>query len=112
MFKKIIFLMIASCGLSACYVAANDKSGDLETLYGARFEAQLMVRVKSAGCTKAEHFDVKVEQRDENSVVHVTRTRPDRCRAMPKIIELQLPFPDGEKGPFRLENTFMTTPVS
>lgn len=107
MFKKVIFFMVALCSLSACYVVANDDNGELEQLYGVSFEKQLVVQVKSTGCTKAEHFDVKVEQKGEHNVLSIMRIRPDRCRAMPKVIELALAFPDEAKAPFALANLFV-----
>lgn len=106
MFKKMIFFVITLCGLSACYVVADDESGKLEVLSGAVFDDQLTVQVKSNGCTKAEHFEVSSEERDGEHVLSIMRIRPDRCRAMPRVIELQLPLPENIQSPFRLENPF------
>ena len=61
----------------------------LETLYGMNInEKNIVVKVYSFGCTKAKDFSVE-EQGDELSIV---RIKIDRCRKMPELVSIRLPF--------------------
>lgn len=76
-----------------------------ERLYSVTFsEKNLTIRVKSYGCTKAANFEVSV---DRKNVLTVLRTKADLCRAMPRVIELQLPLPDLAEGDYRIMNAFV-----
>ena len=53
-----------------------------EVVYGARFDERgLTLRVASNGCTRKEHFSLRISPGRETRILAV-RTRPDVCRAL------------------------------
>lgn len=66
----------------------------VEPIYG--FEAQttaLQFVVRSNGCTDITHFDLLLsEATDEDYAVTLVRNKRDKCKAMPKMLTLQLPL--------------------
>lgn len=76
-------------------VKINDGDYELEPVYGVMLEkGELVVRVASNGCTKAEDFKVEANRRDSGAVISLTRERPDLCRAL---------APDGQEVRFDLD---------
>jgi len=95
--KLAVLALVVAAGLStsACVIIDADHGGkrdvtvkindndDLETIYGVALEkGELVVRVASNGCTKAEDFKVEANRRDSGAVITLTRERPDLCRAL------------------------------
>ena len=104
---KKTLLLSAGLMLSGCLLI-NQATGSLpagsERLYSLMFSAATLdIRVESYGCTKADDFVVEVD----NKAVTVLRKKADRCRAMPRIIELQLPLPELAKGDYSVTNAFV-----
>mgnify|MGYP000704682630 CR=1 FL=1 len=94
--------------LSGCLMVSPVVSGSLPTgaerLHSLTFSAtSLDIQVKSFGCTKAEDFRV---QTDNNNELTIIRKKADRCRAMPRIIDLQLPLPELAEGDVYIKNAF------
>lgn len=64
-------------------VKINDTNDELEALYGVAVEkGELVARVSSNGCTKAEDFKVEANRRETGVSITLTRERPDLCRAL------------------------------
>lgn len=68
------------------------KEGDLETLYNIEIrEDSIWATVKSNGCTSEKNFKLELtainEQRFSASII---RTKSDFCRAMPRIVSIEL----------------------
>lgn len=86
-FKELLLLLVL---LSPAQ--AGSQNG-LEPLYAvAASGPELMIQVKSTGCTKARDFRLVFQRSRENMLgVGAMRVKPDRCRAKPKRITLNLP---------------------
>lgn len=96
--KLAVLALVVAAGLStsACViidaddggkrdvsVKINDGNDALEPLYGVALEkGELVARVSSNGCTKAEDFKVVADRRESGVAVTLTRERPDLCRAL------------------------------
>ncbi len=98
-----------------------------ETLYGIQLgQKNLTLQVRSHGCTRSEHFEIKVN----NSILEieagavtqalskeakgthqltVVRIKADRCRRMPFASKISLPMPPLD-GPFVLMNPLQVWP--
>ena len=90
--KKIIPPILLTLGLTmlVSYTIAGDKN-TAEILYGIQLnKEQLEIRVKSTGCTKPEHFKVETKAEADHQQLLIVRTKTDRCRAMPRIITVNL----------------------
>ena len=82
-----------------------------ESLYGIQMgEESVTIQVKSNGCTRREHFEIKINEiaTAENGIRELTVVRlgRDRCRRMPFLLSVNLSMPD-LKGPFKLINPLM-----
>ena len=91
------FILVAGC--SHVITASNAETADtikdlnsLETIYG--FEASnnsLKFIVQSTGCTKEKHFDLAITNLHGNDyTITLTRNKKDLCKAMPKLVSVQL----------------------
>ncbi|PXA78112.1 hypothetical protein DMC25_22765 [Caulobacter sp. D4A] len=96
--KKLAVLavvMAAGLSTSACVIIDADHGGkrdvtvkindsdDLESIYAVGLEkGELVARVSSNGCTKAEDFKVEANRRDSVVAITLVRERPDLCRAL------------------------------
>lgn len=110
--KKLAVLavvMAAGLSTSACVIIDADHGGggkrdvtvkindsdDLESIYAVALEkGELVARVSSNGCTKAEDFKVEANRRDSVVAITLVRERPDLCRAL---------VPDGKELRFDLD---------
>jgi hypothetical protein len=55
----------------------------VEPVLGAQFGTEdLVVRVRSNGCTDKSSFDVRTQARGGHVLVTLARVRPDRCRGL------------------------------
>ena len=91
-----LFLTGALLTWAASLVQANDK---LETLYGIQLGPdQLTIQVKSHGCTRIEHFEVKLEEDERGAQLSIKRLGRDHCRRMPHLISISLPLPESKKS--------------
>lgn len=108
--KKYLFIMFGVM-LSGCMLmsqAAGGLSVGLERLHALTFSGKhLAIRVESYGCTKAGDFDVRVEG---GNTLAIIRKKADHCRAMPRIIELQLPMADLIVRDYQVKNNFAYRP--
>ena len=82
-----------------------------EPLYAIGFEADsVSIEVRSQGCTKAEHF--RLDWLDNDSAdqgtlkLRVVRTVPDRCRAKPSKIKLQISLNLPDNRVIHVDNRF------
>jgi len=89
-----LFLTGALLAWAGGLVQANDK---LETLYGIQLGPdQLTIQVKSHGCTRTEHFEVKLEAGEQGAQLSIKRLGRDHCRRMPHLISISLPLPESK----------------
>ncbi len=65
---------------------------NLEPIYGFQANSDYFVFwVRSTGCTQAGHFDLALDGSVPGYfLVRLSRNTPDRCRAMPRVIQVQL----------------------
>ncbi len=71
----------------------------LEILYGIKLGPdQLTIQVKSHGCTRIEHFEVKLEEGEQGAQLFIKRLGSDHCRRMPHLISISLPLPESKKS--------------
>ncbi|MBI1685725.1 hypothetical protein [Caulobacter hibisci] len=108
--KLAVLALVMAAGLStsACVIIDADHGGgkrdvtvkindsdELESIYAVGLEkGELVARVSSNGCTKAEDFKVEANRRDSVVAVTLTRERPDLCRAL---------VPEGKEVRFDLD---------
>lgn len=109
-----IVATLSTIGALSIHAHAQE-AGKLEPLYSASFTPQhLVIEVKSTGCTHPENFTVTTSAAADKShtVIQVLRHKADLCRAMPKIVSLQLELPkDAQQGEaYQLVNTFIRKP--
>jgi len=97
---KVIALSLAVLvGYSSC-ASMSKKSGQEALLFNPAVSGQsLEVSVMSNGCTKAEHFYLKVKE----ELIELRRTEPDLCRAAPTLVRLAFEYPF-EAGVYRFKN--------
>jgi hypothetical protein len=80
----------------------------LEPLQAVQFfEQHLMIKVKSNGCTKASHFKIETQQNDDAIQVSIHRQKADQCRAMPRIVEITLPFTATANSQYYIANPWI-----
>jgi hypothetical protein len=61
----------------------------LESLYGVKInEKSIVIKVYSFGCTKAKDFSIE----EKSGSLNIVRVKIDRCRKMPELVTLRLPF--------------------
>ena len=61
----------------------------LAALYGVNInENSIVIKVYSFGCTKAKDFSIE----EESGSLSIIRVKRDRCRKMPELISVRLPF--------------------
>jgi len=110
--KRLVIILILAGALSINASAKNDRK--LESLYSAQFtDKYVIIEVKSTGCTRPEHFSLLFDGKAgvDYSVMRIVRDKPDRCRAMPRIISLHLELPGALaalKEPYKVENLFVS----
>ena len=107
----ILILLLASM-FSASAFTSN--SGKLEPLYGAQFtDKHVIIRVVSSGCTRPEDFTLHAKGKGgtDYSVIAILRNRPDRCKAVSRLVTVHLELPGALaalKESYKLENLFVS----
>jgi len=123
-----IFFIVSGLGMGSALAQHQLKQPIApETLYGIQLgQKNLTVQVRSNGCTRSEHFEIKVnnsaldieagavEQALSNEVkgtpqVTIERLKADRCRRMPFVSKVSLPMPLLD-GSFQLMNPLKVWP--
>lgn len=85
-------------------LALAESNSNLETLYGIQLGPEhLTIKVKSHGCTRTEHFEIKVAEGESGAQLSVIRLGSDHCRRMPHLISINLSLPES-KIDFQLMN--------
>ena len=106
-FKNTLMVwVLLGLSTSASFAQHNEfkKSTALEPLYGIQMgEQQITIQVKSHGCTRIEHFEVKLEEGEQGAQLSIKRLGSDHCRRMPHLISISLPLPE-TKTNFQLMN--------
>lgn len=108
----IRYLCVITFVLSVmCSSARSEKLGQLELLYAIGIGADsVSIEVRSQGCTKKEHFKLgwasTVDTELAPRYLRVVRVVPDRCRAKPRRVTLQLPFNPPASRVIHVENHF------
>ncbi len=101
--------------LTACFINVNafaSNSGKLEPLYGAQFtDKHVIIRVVSSGCTRPEDFSIHAKGKGgtDYSVIAIVRNRPDRCKAVSRLLTVHLELPGALaalKESYRIANLF------
>lgn len=87
---KLCLIITLIMSVMACSTSLQaEKSIKLETLYGINIKAKsIMVKVYSFGCTKAKDFTIE----EQSGALSIVRTKIDRCRKMPELVSIRLPF--------------------
>ena len=87
---KLFFIFLLMVSVTACSTSLQvQKSTNLEPLYGINInDKSIVVKVYSFGCTKVKDFSVE----GTGSVLSIVRVKIDRCRKMPELISIRLPF--------------------
>lgn len=113
MLKQSLITIPVLAGILSLGVFAQNNSKP-EPLYSAQFTNEyLIVEVTSNGCTRPEDFTIiaRGEAGVDYSAISLVRDKPDRCRAMPHLVSLQLELPGALaalKEPYQLENLFVS----
>lgn len=111
-YEKITLYTLALLSTLNC-AQANSSSETAEVmsepLYGISIQQQLTIQVNSNGFTRAEHFKTDISQDEDLPQLRILRTKSDRCRAMPRVIDITLPLPDELNGQFQLWNPLMAS---
>jgi hypothetical protein len=105
---KNTLMVWALLGLStsASFAQHNEfkKSTALEPLYGIQMgEQQITIQVKSNGCTRSEHFEIKLNETEQSPELTIKRLGRDHCRRMPFVKRIKLSF-DTDQDEFVLMN--------
>jgi len=89
-YLSTIIIFIVGCASSASNAQDHSSLSILEPLYGiTMINNAIKVSVKSTGCTNEEDFIIDLKLSDSGAQLAVKRTKPDRCRRMPKIITIE-----------------------
>ncbi len=95
MSTKVMFVSaaIASLLMAGCASMAKNEGSEAILFNPSVTSQALEVSVISNGCTKAEHFYLKVH----DDQVELRRTQADKCRAAPSLVRLsfEYSFSDG-----------------
>lgn len=114
MMRRAVLIAMAPLMLGGCVVYASSggettsvrvgsnvatvlSEEPLEAIHSARFaDGRAVVRVASNGCTRKEHFEVRLSAAGQSPVeMAVIRTEPDHCRALvPDGVELAWTYAD------------------
>ncbi len=113
MIRNTLVLTLLLAGMLSTNVFANN-SGKLEPLYGAQFtDKHVIIRVVSSGCTRPEDFTLHAKGKGgtDYSVIAIVRNRPDRCRAVSRLVTVHLELPGALAAlneSYKLENLFVS----
>lgn len=112
-FKNTLMVwVLLGLSTSASFAQHNEfkKSTALEPLYGIQMgEQQITIQVKSNGCTRSEHFEIKLNELDslneteQSPELTIKRLGRDHCRRMPFVKRIKLSF-DTDQDEFVLMN--------
>jgi len=106
MFKHILSTTLVIVASMSYYSFAHDIS-KLESLHGISFsENAIEIKVKSTGCTKAQDFRIDAVKNSLEYELRIYRIKKDRCRAMTRIVSINLELELQEDFSFRVANPF------
>ena len=106
MFKKIGILLGSSLLMSS--LLAAHPSAMLEPLQTVQFfDQHLLIKVHSNGCTKPSDFVIETQQNNDAVQLSIHRKQADFCRAMPRIVEITLPFSATENTHYYIANPWI-----
>lgn len=112
MFKHLLSILLIPLASLSYYSFAGTLPKS-EPLYGFSIsENTITILVKSTGCTKPADFHIEVVSEAQESLVSVSRIRRDRCRAMPRIVPIDLELVTGQQLPYRITNLFYSHSVT
>lgn len=85
----LLMLCLVSCSSVSSEESTLQKHAQPAQLYGITLlETKVQFRVRSNGCTKPEDFEIALKEADQFASLSIVRTKVDRCRRMPRIIQL------------------------
>lgn len=87
---KLFLIITLMLSVMACSTSLQaQKPIKLEALYGINInENSIVVKVYSFGCTKAKDFSIE----EQDGALSIVRAKMDRCRKMPELVSIRLPF--------------------
>ncbi|MCL1037274.1 hypothetical protein L2750_08915 [Shewanella submarina] len=95
----VVIAMVSVPAIATIYHAKMNnfyvRSASPELLYGVKVVGKsIQVAVVSTGCTGVESFKVKViDESEQQTTLQLLRVKPDLCRAIPHLIEIEIPLP-------------------
>ena len=113
MIRNTLVITLLLAGMFSASAFANN-SGKLEPLYGAQFtDKHVIIRVVSSGCTRPADFTLHAKGKGgtDYSVIAIVRNRPDRCKAVSRLVTMHLELPGALaalKESYKLENLFVS----
>ncbi|WP_344799956.1 hypothetical protein [Litoribacillus peritrichatus] len=113
--KHFTLGLLILTSVSACN-SLESQANYLEPLYSVNVKAtEITFEVKSNGCTRADDFHIGIAPVNETNRLWIERLNMDRCRKMPRIIEITKGY-DGSKvdidRPIILENLLLVKPAN
>lgn len=113
MLNKIGILLGSSLFMSNLLATPTHPSAVLEPLQSVQFfEQYLNIKVNSNGCTKPNHFVIKTQQHTGAVQLSIKRQQADRCRAMPRIVEIKLSFKASANTHYYIANPWIFSQAS
>ena len=113
MIRNTLVTILLTAFLVSSNAFANNR-GKLEPLYGAQFtDKHVIIRVVSSGCTYPQDFTIHAKGKGgtDYSVIAIVRNRPDRCRAVSRLVTVHLELPGALAAlneSYKLENLFVS----
>jgi len=87
---------------------AAHPSAILEPLQTVQFFNQhMLIKVNSNGCTKPSDFIIETQQNNNAVQLSIHRKQADPCRAMPRMVEITLPFSTTENIQYYIANPWI-----
>jgi len=82
----------------------------LEPLQAVQFfEKHLVIKVNSNGCTQPSHFKIETQQTKDVIQLSIHRQKADHCRAMPRMVDITLPFSATADSQYYITNPWIFT---
>ena len=104
--NRIIIILTTLISFGALSVFAHNTEKQ-ESLYGVSFfEKNIEIIVKSNGCTKPEDFRLDMLNGGDHTLLNIVRIKPDRCKRMPKLMAITLPFSAKQQQHYKINNSF------
>lgn len=94
MYKKIYrpFIILLAFLSTACngIESMNTQPSELEILHGMSvIDDNLLLQVRTNGCTLKEHFKLTFLDNDNKTELTVIRKKPDHCRKRTSVMEIR-----------------------